>query len=168
MKIRSKAFLLIAALAVMVPAFCAVAVELFEPHIPKDMAKTIIIVNQKGEKHDFNVEFALDKEQQAKGLMFVTDMPLASGMLFVFRAAQEHTFWMKDTLIPLDMIFIEGDGKIQHIHSMAKPQDLSRITSGKPSKAVLEINGGLADKLGIEAGDVVYHEVFNNMHRLKD
>lgn len=168
MKIKSIFFVLMAVVALMIPAFCAVALDVFEPHVPKDMEKTLVIVNKKGEKHDFNVELALTKPEQAKGLMFVTEMPLASGMLFAFQAVQEHTFWMKDTLIPLDMIFIEGDGKIQHIHTMAKPQDLSKISSGRPSKAVLEINGGLSDKLGFEAGDVVYHSLFNNTHLLKD
>ncbi|MCD8570559.1 MAG: DUF192 domain-containing protein [Alphaproteobacteria bacterium] len=164
MKIRTKVLLPVLLLALILPAFCALAVELFEPHVPRDLEKVLVIVNKKGEKHAFDVELAITKTQQAKGLMFVKEMPLGSGMLFLFRMAEMHTFWMKDTLIPLDMLFIEEDGRIQHIHSMAKPQDTTQITSGKRSKAVLEINGGMADRLGIEEGDVVYHSFFNNTH----
>jgi uncharacterized membrane protein (UPF0127 family) len=141
-KIRMKFLLVIAALALMVPAFCAMAVDVFETHLPDNLAKTITIVNKKGEKHSFDVAWALTQEQQSQGLMFVKDMPLGNGMMFLFRTVQERTFWMKDTLIPLDMLFIEPDGRIQHVHSMAKPQDYARITSGKPCQAVLEINGG--------------------------
>lgn len=167
LKLRKRLFLMIAALAVVVPVCCAVALEagsVFERHIRDDLEKTVVIVNKKGEKFAFDVELAINRDQQQKGLMYVTDMPLGSGMLFLFRTSELRTFWMKNTFIPLDMIFIEGDGKIQHIHSMAKPQDLAKITSPRPAKAVLEINGGVADKLGIEPGDVVYHSFFNNAH----
>lgn len=163
-KLKTKWFLLAAVLAVMVPACCAVAVELWEPNVREDYEKTITIATKKGDKFAFDVELATDAAQQRQGLMFVKEMPLGSGMLFLFKAAAERQFWMKDTLIPLDIIFLEADGRIQHVHSMAKPQDMSHITSGKPSKAVLEINGGVADRLGIEAGDVVHHSFFNNTH----
>jgi hypothetical protein len=164
---RPRFLLLFAAtIALILPAFCALAVELFEPNFSPNIEKTITIINKKGEKHSFNVALALNEMQQEQGLMFVKHMPLGSGMLFLFHASAIRTFWMKDTLIPLDMLFIEENGQIQHIHSMAKPQDLARITSNKPSKAVLEINGGLAEKLGIETGDVVYHSFFNNLNLL--
>lgn len=167
MIVRPRVFLLLAAtFALMLPAFCALAVDVFEPHLPDNLEKVITIVTKKGEKKVFNVELALTAPQQEEGLMFVKEMPQDSGMLFLFRTVLPRTFWMKDTLIPLDMLFIEADGTIQHVHSMAKPQDLSRITSGKPCKAVLEINGGLSDKMGIEAGDVVYYSAFNNLHLL--
>jgi len=163
---RFHLILVLCAVALVVPALYAMAAsEFFSKNTSSmDIEKHLVIVNKKGEKHSFDVDLALNKEDQAKGLMFVTDMPMGSGMLFLFKTDQERSFWMKNTFIPLDIIFIEHDGKIQHIHSMATPQDTAHITSGKPSRAVLEINGGVADRLGIEPGDIVYHTVFNNTH----
>ncbi|MCD8497900.1 MAG: DUF192 domain-containing protein [Alphaproteobacteria bacterium] len=139
MKIRTKVLLPVLLLALILPAFCALAVELFEPHVPRDLEKVLVIVNKKGEKHAFDVELAITKTQQAKGLMFVKEMPLGSGMLFLFRMAEMHTFWMKDTLIPLDMLFIEEDGRIQHIHSMAKPQDRPRLHPVSAARLCLKL-----------------------------
>lgn len=165
--LKSRYVLMMAAvLALVLPAYCAFAVELFEPHVPDNMEKTLTIIDKKGEKHSFNVELAITGPQQEQGLMFVKEMPRDAGMLFVFRMVEPRTFWMKNTLIPLDMLFVEADGRIQHIHSMAKPLDTSMITSGKPCKAVLEINGGEADKLGIEEGDIIYHSAFRNLNLL--
>lgn len=126
----------------------------------------IRIVTKDGNMIDFNVELAIKPSEQEKGLMFRTSMADNAGMLFIFRTIDERTFWMKNTLIPLDIVFLEAGGRIQHIHSMAKPQDLSMITSGKPVKAVLEVNGGLTDRLGIKAGDVVHHSAFKNLNLL--
>lgn len=109
-----------------------------------------------------DVELALNNAQQARGLMFRTYMPSDHGMLFVFNDEDKRTFWMKNTLIPLDLLFIARDGEIHHIHHNAKPQDLTRITSERDSYAVLEINGGMADKLGIVEGDYVIHSSFRN------
>jgi uncharacterized membrane protein (UPF0127 family) len=84
------------------------------------------------------------------------------GMLFVFDKAQESAFWMKNTLIPLDIIFINEKGVIHAIHPMAMPHSRSIIKSGGPVRAGLEINGGMAKKLGLKPGDTVYHRVFGN------
>jgi uncharacterized protein len=110
----------------------------------------------------FHVEMAVSSDELSRGLMNRTDLAEDSGMLFVFPDIEQRAFWMKDTLIPLDMIFIAEDGTIHHIHHMAKPLDLTRVTSEGPSKAVLEINGGLSDILGIAKGDKVVHPVFRN------
>ena len=94
--------------------------------------------------------------------MHRTEMPENSGMLFVFNSPRKTSFWMKNTLIPLDMLFAHPDGTIHHIHHNARPQDETRITSKFPVKAVLELNGGTADKMGIKEGDQIIHRVFSN------
>lgn len=109
----------------------------------------------------FSVELALSQRQKMQGLMNRTSMPVDAGMLFMFNNEQERGFWMKNTLIPLDMIFIKRDGRIHHIHSNAKPHDLNSIKSNGPVIAVLEINGGMAKELGIEVGDTINHPFFN-------
>jgi uncharacterized membrane protein (UPF0127 family) len=106
--------------------------------------------------HTFHVELALGPLDQLRGLMERTSLPADEGMLFVFPDEQPRSFWMKDTLIPLDMIFIRQDGTIGHIHANAAPNDMTSIPSQGPAMAVLELNGGTAAKLGIKPGDKVY------------
>ncbi len=130
------------------------------------MENDVYIKTEDGSIHRFDVELAVRGDEQEKGLMFRNSMPEDHGMLFVFRMIQQRSFWMKNTLIPLDIIFLEPDGRIQHIHHSATPQDLSFITSGQPCKAVLELNGGTADKLGIQVGDKVFHSAFRNLNLL--
>ncbi len=89
--------------------------------------------------------------------MYVESMPTMSGMLFVYDAPQHATFWMRNTLIPLDMIFLDETGTITHIHSNAKPLDETIIDGGQGVRFVLEINGGLAKRLDIEVGDFLQH-----------
>lgn len=122
----------------------------------------ISIQKADGENLFFDVELALTPRQQARGLMFRTEMEDHEGMLFMFNDVAMRSFWMKDTLIPLDMLFIHPDGTIHHIHHNAKPQDLTSITSKYPSEAVLELNGGTADKMDIKVGDKVVHPYFRN------
>lgn len=122
----------------------------------------LLIKTKDGRRYTFTIELALTPAEQQKGLMFREDMPEMHGMLFVFGSEDVRSFWMKNTLIPLDILFIEKTGRIQHIHPMAKPLDESMVTSGKPSYAVLEINGGMADKLGLDVGDYIFHEAFRN------
>lgn len=143
------------------------AQEVTPLRIPPPLAQTntqepITIRKQNGEALYFNVELALTPTQQAKGLMHRTEMAEDAGMLFVFNSIQKLSFWMKNTLIPLDMLFLHPDGSIHHIHHNAKPQDETSITSEFPSKALLELNGGTADKMGIKEGDQVVHRFFNN------
>jgi uncharacterized membrane protein (UPF0127 family) len=105
----------------------------------------------------FDVELALTSQEQATGLMHRRHLPAGQGMLFVYGRVQEAAFWMKNTLIPLDMIFIDAGGRIVFIHEMAEPLSLAPIGPDLPIKAVLEINGGLTRQLGIRAGDRVSH-----------
>jgi len=128
----------------------------------EEAGKQLTITTAKGKSYDFKVELALTPDQQAYGLMNRTKLAGDSGMLFVFGSEAEQSFWMKDTLIPLDMIFIKKDGTISHIHQNAKPKDLTSISSEGPVLAVLEINGGATDSLGIQEGDVVHNVIFGN------
>jgi uncharacterized protein len=100
----------------------------------------------------FHVEIADSEAERSRGLMQRDQMPSASGMLFVYPAPQQAFFWMKDTLIPLDMIFADASGKVTRVHSNAIPEDETPIDGGKGVTYVLEINGGLAKRMGIAEG----------------
>ena len=89
--------------------------------------------------------------------MYRRDMPADSGMLFVFERPQSVSFWMKNTLIPLDMLFIAADGTVEQISEMAIPQDETPIPGGADIKFVLEVNGGTARRLGLPKGAVLRH-----------
>ena len=92
--------------------------------------------------------------------MFREHMDDTHGMLFLFPNRTFRSFWMKNTLIPLDMLFIDVDGRIKKVHHSAVPGSLDTIPSDHPVSAVLEINGGLAKRLGIRVGDIVEHPAF--------
>ena len=108
----------------------------------------------------FTIELADDEAERAKGLMHREAMPQAAGMLFVYPATRTVGFWMKNTLIPLDMIFLDATGTVARVHSNAIPGDLTPIMGGSDIKAVLEINGGLAERLGIAPGTQLRHPSF--------
>jgi uncharacterized membrane protein (UPF0127 family) len=105
----------------------------------------------------FSVEVAAKPADRAKGLMFRETMPASAGMLFIYERPQHAVFWMKNTLIPLDMIFADANGLVKHVHANAIPHDETGIDGGTGVFAVLEINGGLAKKLGITEGAVLRH-----------
>ncbi|MGJ8604097.1 MAG: DUF192 domain-containing protein [Marivita sp.] len=104
-----------------------------------------------------SVDVADTPERRSRGLMFVESMPRMSGMLFVYDRPQLVTFWMKNTLIPLDMIFADASGVVQRVHDNAVPGDLTSIPGGDAIQYVLEINGGMAELLGIDAGTEMRH-----------
>jgi len=108
----------------------------------------------------FSVEIADDVGERAQGLMFRKSMPASAGMLFVYDTPQTLSFWMRNTLIPLDLLFIDSRGLVQHIHSNAVPLDETPINGGDNLLAVLEINGGLAARMGITEGTAVRHPAF--------
>ncbi len=93
--------------------------------------------------------------------MFRESMPQGEGMLFVFDPPQPVAFWMKNTLIPLDMIFLDRTGVVTHVHSDAVPGDLTPIEGGDSVFAVLEVNAGLAARYSIAPGTVMRHEIFS-------
>lgn len=105
----------------------------------------------------FSVSVADTNAERAQGLMFVEEMSLMQGMLFVYDRPQRVSFWMRNTLIPLDMVFIDESGVVRNIHTMAQPLDETSIFGGNSIQFVLEINGGMADRLGLEAGDQIQH-----------
>jgi len=123
----------------------------------------LIVRKQNGESVNFNVELAITPPQQAKGMMFRTEMDDDFGMLFVFNKEAPRSFWMKNTLISLDMIFIKQNGEVLNIHHQAIPQDLTPVKSKGNAYAVLEIKGGMAKKLGLAAGDKIMHRYFGMM-----
>ncbi|MDA1155485.1 MAG: DUF192 domain-containing protein [Proteobacteria bacterium] len=108
----------------------------------------------------FTVAIVDTPATRAQGLMYVETMPRMAGMLFVYDRPQAVSFWMKNTLIPLDMIFASPQGKILRVHENAIPGDLTPILGGDGVQMVLEINGGLAARLGIAVGDVMQHPSF--------
>jgi hypothetical protein len=105
-------------------------------------------------EHRFTVQVAGSVEQQEKGLMFRRSLPPNEGMIFPYDPPQEVSFWMKNTLIPLDIIFIRPDRRIGRIAN-AKALDLTPVPSGEAVSAVLEIRGGRAAELGLHEGDLV-------------
>ncbi len=108
----------------------------------------------------FTIELADTPASRERGLMFRETMPAGAGMLFVYDKPQQALFWMKNTLIPLDMIFADRTGTVTRVHSNAIPGDLTPIDGGASVYAVLEVNGGLASRYGIVAGSVMRHPVF--------
>ena len=104
--------------------------------------------------HMFTVQIAATPEQQEHGLMFYRSLGADQGMIFPYDPPQSVSFWMKNTLIPLDMVFIRADGTIARI-ATAKPLDETPVPAGEPVAAVLEIRGGRAAELGIRPGDTV-------------
>jgi hypothetical protein len=110
--------------------------------------------------HRFEVQLALTPAQQEQGLMFRSKLAPDAGMLFDFGNTAPRGFWMKNTLIPLDMLFIGADGRIVDIHERAVPLSEAVILSAAPARAVLELNGGTVDRLGIKVGDRVSYKGF--------
>jgi uncharacterized protein len=110
--------------------------------------------------HDFQVEIARDEASRARGLMDRRFMPVDHGMLFEFDREAPEAFWMKDTYIPLDMIFISRAGVVTNIAANAEPLSERAIPSGPPCMAVLELNGGAAARIGLKLGDKVRHPFF--------
>jgi uncharacterized protein len=115
-----------------------------------------IVIDARGGPARFKVEVAADLESQERGLMNRKNLAPDAGMIFDFHRAQFVTFWMKDTYIPLDMLFVRADGTISTIEPNAIPMSTDPIRSREPIVAVIELNGGRAHDLGIEPGDKVH------------
>jgi len=113
-----------------------------------------------GPPHTFTVELAQTPQQQEIGLMFRTSVPDGQGMLFDWGFAREVPMWMKNTLIPLDMVFIGADGVVIHIAEDTVPESMANISSGGPVRATLEVGAGVTEKLDIRVGDRVQGAMF--------
>ena len=125
---------------------------------PPDAGPARVLVRSGGTLHAVQVEVARTDAERERGLMNRERLEAGHGMLFVFEAEDEHVFWMKDTLVPLDMIFIDGLGTIVGIVARAEPLTTSPRTVGRPSRYVLEVPGGWAEERGVKAGDGVRFE----------
>jgi uncharacterized protein len=123
--------------------------------------QTLEIASKSG-VHAFQVEMAITPEEKERGLMFRRELPEGQGMLFDFQTDQPVAFWMKNTYIPLDMLFIRSDGRIARIAENTEPLSERNIPSGAPVRAVLEVIGGTAKKLGIAPGDRVAGSIFKS------
>ncbi len=130
-----------------------------QPELPKEK---LVIVTHGGKQHPFNVEMATADKQQQTGEMFRTSIPEDGGMLFDWGKPRPTEMWMKNTLVPLDMVFINQDGTIQSIAEDTVPRSLAVIDAGGPVRAALEINAGTTAKLGIKVGDTVKQRIFGN------
>jgi uncharacterized membrane protein (UPF0127 family) len=124
---------------------------------------TLEIVSASG-VHAFNVELATTEAERQRGLMFRKELPQGQGMLFDFFTDQPVSFWMHNTYISLDLIFIRSDGRIVRIAENAEPMSDNLIPSGAPVRAVLEVIAGTARELGIKPGDKVINSIFGNSH----
>ena len=122
--------------------------------------QTLEIASKTG-VHAFAVEMAVTEAERAQGLMNRKSLPEGQGMLFDFQRDQEVGFWMKNTYIPLDMIFIRSDGRIMRIAENTEPLSERIVPSNGAVRAVLEVIGGTSRKLGIAPGDRVAHPIFS-------
>lgn len=130
---------------------------------PSFERSTLVIDSVTGKQHRFTVELADSDERRAYGLMHRDAMPPDHGMIFDFKADQPVAMWMRNTRLPLDMLFIARDGKVVNIRERAVPFDETSIYSDGPVRSVLELNGGTVSRLGIKPGDVVRHGLFRNV-----
>lgn len=128
-----------------------------QPRLPEE---ALTIVTQAGARHVFRVEMALTPEQQTVGLMFRERVGPDEGMLFDWGRPRDSAMWMRNTLVPLDMVFIAADGRIHRIAERTVPLSLATVESRGPVRATLELAGGTAERLGLAAGDRVLHRLF--------
>lgn len=119
------------------------------------LAQTTLCITSGAKTRQFTVEIARTSMEQAKGLMFRTELADTAGMIFPFPEPKVASFWMKNTVIPLDIIFIRANGTIESIAENTIPYSTTPVEAGEPVVAVLELHGGLTSELGISAGDKV-------------
>ncbi len=125
-----------------------------EPPFVKEGELDIIAADGKPIKH-LSIEKALTESERAQGLMYRSSMADSCGMLFVMDNEEEQNFYMKNTIMPLDIMYIDSKKKIVTIARYTKPYSLDNILSGKPALYVLEVNAGFSDKYGVKEGDKV-------------
>ncbi len=132
-----------------------------QSYAPRDLdaafaRDTLVIRASMHACYRFHVWLATAPAEQQRGLMFVRDLPADAGMLFVYNKPGRRSMWMKNTYIPLDMLFIRADGSVSSVVANTEPLSLRSISSVEPVTYVLELNAGVADALGIVAGDQIY------------
>lgn len=154
---RRRALLLLAAL----PALAHAQPDPKEPQ-PELPKEKLVIVTRDGARHEFMVEMAIQPAQQIVGEMFRKSVPTDGGMLFDWGAPRESQMWMRNTLVPLDMVFINQDGTVRSIAENTVPESLAVIDSRGPVRATLELAGGTTARLDIRVGDRVEQRIFGN------
>jgi len=119
----------------------------------------VTVTSANGDGHEFVLEVADTEERRQRGLMFRKELPEDGGMIFIYDPPQVAAMWMKNTLIPLDMVFVDAGSRIAHVASRTTPHSLEPISAGVPVAAVIELNGGTCDRLGMGVGDRVHYEL---------
>jgi len=156
---------LAAAVYLAAPSFA----QSFRPYEPLNPAKaqslplTPLSIESDGKTHDFQVEVAATERERDTGLMHRAELGPDRGMLFIYRAPRVMKFWMRNTFVPLDMIFMRSDGTITMILSDVQPHDERPVGPDRPVSAQLELPAGTAARLGLRRGDVVRHAAFRNL-----
>lgn len=130
-----------------------------QPRLPTE---PLIIVTRDGRRLPFTVEMAIEPSQQMIGLMFRPEVKPDEGMLFDWGEARESSMWMRNTIAPLDMVFIAADGRIHRIAERTVPQSLATVSSNGPVRATLELKAGITEQLDIRPGDRVLQRIFGN------
>ena len=153
---RRQLFALLAASALARPAFAQTAPQ------PTLATEKLQILTRDGKIHDFTIEMALSPEEQTVGLMFRPTVAADGGMLFDWHGERRSQMWMKNTIAPLDMVFIGGDGKIRAIAENTIPHSLAAVDSRLPVRATLELAAGTTARLAIRVGDTVKQRIFGN------
>ena len=133
-----------------------------EVGVPQSLPATPLQIVTGDGVHDFEVEVARTNAEMATGLMFRTEMAENQGMIFDYSPPRRASMWMKNTYIPLDILFVLPDGTVLNIVANTTPLSRASISAAGRVRAALELNAGMVEKLGIEAGDVVRHEIFGN------
>lgn len=154
--LRRRILLLAALVGLSVPAGLAAQTGP-QPKLPEE---PLVIVTRDGARHEFRVEMALTPEQQTVGLMFRPQVGPQEGMLFDWGTPRESSMWMRNTITPLDMLFITQDGRIHRIAERTVPYSLAPIDSRGPVRATLELAAGTAERLGLRIGDQVQQRIF--------
>jgi len=152
---------LLASIAALIadPVFAQPGVDRPQPRLPTER---MVILTRDGRRLDFTVEMALTPEQQTIGLMFRPEVKADEGMIFDWGQPRESSMWMRNTLAPLDMVFIAADGRIHRIAERTVPLSLTPVDSRGPVRATLELQGGITEKLDIRVGDRVLHRMFGS------
>ncbi len=143
-------------------AFAAFSLLIVSSCSPPARSDYLEIITQDGAHRTFHIELARKPDERERGLMYRQSLDADAGMLFDFQSDQMVEMWMKNTYIPLDMVFIASNGNIVRIAADAVPQSLAIISSGQPVRAVLEIKGGEAARQGITPGAKVVYQLFSS------
>ncbi len=156
MKTRTILLAILVVLGLAGPAQAQSAPEMNLPTAP------LAVETADGSVHEFTVEIASKPNERSQGLMFRQSLDRDKGMLFDYGRPRRVSMWMKNTLIPLDMLFIRADGTIVNIRERTIPHSLEAVSSKGRVRGVLELAGGTVERLGIAPGDTVRHEIFQN------